>query len=295
MLFQKSITELITQRYSCRSYRRERIAAETQQCLQDFLIALQAGPLGTPLRFKLIAASKDDRRALRGLGTYGFIRGAAGFIVGAAKPGGKYLEDFGYQMEATILAATGLGLGTCWLGGSFTQSSFARRIEVANDEIVPAVTAVGYAAEGSLYTNLSRRQVHADRRLPWESLFFEAQPGAPLSAEAAGPYALPLEMVRLAPSASNKQPWRIVRAGSTWHFYLQRTPNYGPGSLVFNLMRLADLQRVDMGIAMCHFEWTARELGLKGCWEEMNPALKSLPQQPQYVVSWVESDKIGYN
>ena len=102
-------------------------------------------------------------------------------------------------------------------------------------------------------------------------------------------------MVRLAPSASNKQPWRIVKDGSAWHFYLQRTPKYGPGSVVFNVMKLADLQRVDMGIAMCHFELTARELGLDGKWARMNPGLEIPDERTEYVVSWVESDKIGYN
>ena len=288
MRFGKPITDIISQRYSCRSYRAEPVAAETQQRLQDFLAALDTGPLGTALRFKLIAATESDRRALRGLGTYGFIRGATGFMVGTACPGEKNLEDFGYQMEAAILAATALGLGTCWLGGSFTKSSFARKIEARHDEIVPAVTATGYAAEKSLYTHLTRQQIGADRRLSRDSLFFLGQFGAPLPAGSSGPYVWPLEMVRLAPSASNKQPWRIVKVGKAWHFYLQRTPNYGRGSLVFNLLRLADLQRVDMGIAMCHFEFTARELGLDGKWALMNPGLETLDEGAEYVVSWVE-------
>jgi nitroreductase len=295
MLFQQPIIEIISQRYSCRSYRPEPIAAETQQRLQNFMAALRSGPLGTPLRFDLLAASESDRRALRGLGTYGFIRGAAGFITGAAGPGEKNLEDFGYQMEAAILAATALGLGTCWLGGSFTQSSFARKIGATGGEIVPAVTATGYAVERSRYSRLVRSQVGADRRLPRDCLFFLGQFSVPLPAGASGPYVWPLEMVRLAPSASNKQPWRIIKDGRAWHFYLQRTPKYGPGSMIFNVMKLADLQRVDMGIAMCHFELTVRELGLDGKWVQMNPGLKIPDEHTEYVVSWVESDEIGYN
>jgi nitroreductase len=295
MLFQQPITEVISQRYSCRSYRPAPIAAETQQHLRDFMAALHTGPLGAPLRFDLLAASESDRRALRGLGTYGFIRGAAGFIVGAVGPGEKNLEDFGYQMEAAILAATALGLGTCWLGGSFTQSSFARKIGVTGGEIVPAVTATGYAVERSWYSRLVRSQVGAERRLPRGDLFFLDRFGVPLPAGASGPYVWPLEMVRLAPSASNKQPWRILKDGSAWHFYLQRTPKYGPGSVVFNVMKLADLQQVDMGIAMCHFELTARELGLDGKWALMNPGLEVLDERTEYVVSWIESDKIDYN
>jgi nitroreductase len=263
--------------------------------MQDFMATLHTGPLGTPLRFMLFAAAEGDRQSLRGLGTYGFIRGATGFITGAVGPGDKNLEDFGYQMEAAVLAATSLGLGTCWLGGSFTQSSFARKIDVTDGEIVPAVTATGYAVERSLYSRLVRNQVGADRRLPRDCLFFLGRFGVPLPAGASGPYVWPLEMLRLAPSASNKQPWRIIKEGNTWHFYLQRTPKYGRGSLTFALLRLADLQRVDMGIAMCHFELTARELGLDGQWAGMNPGLEIPDERTEYVVSWVESDKIGYN
>lgn len=288
MLFQKPITEIIPQRYSCRSYLATPIAADTQQRLQQFIEAIHSGPFGTPLRFKLLAASANDRRSLRGLGTYGFIRGATGFIAGTAGAGEKNLEDFGYQMEALILAATDLGLGTCWLGGSFTQSSFARQVEAAAGEILPAVTATGYPRTRSRYNQLVRHQVRADRRLAWDQLFFTERFGVALPPENAGAYAQPLEMVRQAPSASNKQPWRIVRQGDSWHFYLQRTPNYGRGSLVFNLLGLADLQRVDMGIALCHFELTARELGLEGRWATLNPGLEIPDQAVEYFLSWVK-------
>jgi nitroreductase len=295
MLFQQPITDLIFKRYSCRSYRPEPIATGTQQRLQDFLADLRTGPLGTPLRFRLLAATESDRRALRSLGTYGFIRGATGFIAGAAGSGEKNLEDFGYQMETAILAATALDLGTCWLGGSFTQSSFARKIEVVPGEIVPAVTSTGYAVQRSSYSQWVRSQIGSVHRLPPTSLFYQGRLGEPLPAGAAGPYGLPLEMVRLAPSASNKQPWRIVKDGCAWHFYLQRTPKYGRGSLIFNVLKLADLQRVDMGIAMCHFELTAREQGLDGKWAEMNPGLETPDEGSEYVVSWAEADRIGYN
>jgi nitroreductase len=295
MLFQRPVIEIIPQRYSCRSYRSEPIAAGTQQRLQDFLAGLRTGPLGTPLRFKLLAATESDRRTLHRLGTYGFIRGATGFIAGVAGPGEKNLEDFGCQMEAAILAATALGLGTCWLGGSFTKSSFARKVGVAPDEIVPAVAATGYPVQRSWYSRLVRDELGAEHRLPRDELFFLERFGTPLPAGASGPYVWPLEMLRLAPSASNKQPWRIVKAGRAWHFYLQRTPNYGRGSLIFNVLKLADLQRVDLGIGMCHFELTARELSLDGKWEQMNPGLETPDEHIEYVVSWVEVDKIGYN
>jgi nitroreductase len=128
--------------------------------------------------------------------------------------------------------------------------------------------------------------MNANRRLPMEQMFFTGTFGNPLTTEAAGLYAQPLEMVRWAPSASNKQPWRIIRIGDAWHFYLQRTKGYGKGTLLFSILRLADLQRVDMGIAMCHFELTARSLGLHGRWIVEDPKLK-IPENTEYTVSWI--------
>lgn len=95
-------------------------------------------------------------------------------------------------------------------------------------------------------------------------------------------------MARLAPSASNKQPWRVVRDGAGWHFYCQRTPGYGKGSFIFTVLRIADLQRLDVGIAMCHFELTARQLGLPGRWVSADPGLEPVDKHTLYISSWHE-------
>jgi len=65
-----------------------------------------------------------------------------------------------------------------------------------------------------------------------------------------------LEMVWLGPSASNKQPWRVLKANEVLHFYLQYTASYEKMPY--------DIQRCDMGIAMAHFELTMDELGVGG-------------------------------
>lgn len=284
------VTEIIRQRYSSRAYASAPLAPEQAGLLALHAEAVKAGPLGTPLRFTLVAAAEGDSRALRGLGTYGLIKNPAGFIIGTAGQGERNLEDFGYGMEAIVLNATGLGLGTCWLGGNFTRSSFARRIGATGAEIVPAVASVGYAAENNRARDRLRRMARSDTRLPWEALFFRAGSDAPLDAAVAGPYAGPLEMLRLAPSASNRQPWRVVQDGACYHFYLRRSRGYGPGSPAFALLNIADLQRVDMGIAMCHFELTARELGLAGHWVVHEPALAAPLDTGEYVATWTGQD-----
>jgi hypothetical protein len=49
-------------------------------------------------------------------------------------------------------------------------------------------------------------------------------------------------------------------------------------------LRDVSLQEIDMGIALCHFELTARELGLPGGWrqDDTAPKIKSW----EYVASW---------
>ena len=262
------------------------IEAADRQALSGFLASLGAGPLGSRCRFSLVAATEEDRRSLKGLGTYGFIKGATGFIVGAVEPGPRDMEDFGYGLEQAVLVATDLALGTCWLGGSFSRSSFARKIGASRTEVVPAVVAAGYPAEGSR-TSRIRERAGSERRLPHEQLFWEGKPGEPLDLSRADGYEKVLEAVRWAPSASNKQPWRLIRSGGAWHFYLQRTKGYGKGTAVFSLLRLADLQRVDMGIAMCHFELAAREHGLAGGWTFEKPAVDAEAAGLEYTASWV--------
>ena len=290
MLYNKPATEIIRERFSCRTYIDKPIAEENLESLSDYLSAIGRGPFGGAVRFKLIAAADQNRKALQGLGTYGFIKGASGFLVGAVRPSSKNLEEFGCMMERVILFATNMGLGTCWLGGSFTRSSFAKKISATADELVPAVASVGYILKKEQAGVTIRQLVGGHNRKPWKDLFFREKFCIPLSPNEAGPYAAPLEMVRIGPSASNKQPWRIIKEGNSWHFYMQRTKGYG-NSFTFRLLNIADLQRVDMGIAMCHFELTAGELGLKGKWGIKDPEIEKPDALCEYTVSWI-GDKL---
>lgn len=286
MNFSRPISEIIQDRFSCRAYLEDPIPQKELQTLRDCLRSAETGPFGTPLRFDLIAADEHDRKALRGLGTYGFIKGASGFIVGAVSPGEKNLEDYGYRLEQVILYATDLGLGTCWLGGTFTKSSFSRKMMTSTEERLPAVVAMGLIAdEAQARQTVLRQRIGSDSRLPWESMFFDGCFNMPLSREIAGAYAIPLEMVRLGPSASNKQPWRIIQIDQAFHFYIQRTRGYR--NVLTQLAGVEDMQRLDLGIAMCHFELAARELGLKGRWTVEEPAIAKPDELTEYSVSWV--------
>lgn len=285
--FSKPVMDLIRQRYSCRTYLEQPIEPDLRRQISGYIAELGAGPWGGKARFELIAAEEEDRKSLQRLGTYGFIKGATGFLVGVMTDGEQKLEDFGWLMERLVLIVTDLGLGSCWLGGTFTRSSFAEKVFARPNEFIPAVVSVGIiASTPRAVERLVRREGNFDRRLSPDRLFFAERFGAALPLSEAGEYALPLEMVRLAPSASNRQPWRVIRQADRWHFYLQRAPGYLESRLN-RLFAKADLQRIDMGIAMCHFELTAGELGLQGQWSKDDPGLELPDELTSYSVTWV--------
>ena len=280
------ITQVIRARSSWRSFDGRPLEPEDRARLEEFIAALGPGPFGGRVRLELVEASAGAIAELKKLGTYGMVRGARTFLAGAIKQAPMDMEDYGYVLERVILEATALGLGTCWLGASFNRSAFARAVALAEDETLPAVSPVGYvAASRTAVDAVTRVFARAKKRKPREELFFDGDFATPLLPARAGAYAEALEMVRLAPSASNRQPWRLVKEAGrgAFHLFLRRTPGYN--SKLINVAG-GDLQRVDMGIACCHFELTARELGLAGKWEVLEPPEIDLPERTTYVASW---------
>lgn len=278
----ESMIQIIKKRSSWRSYVAQPVEEDKKKQLQAALAANTQGPFGHQVRFQLLDLTESERDELKKLGTYGVIKGAKLFIVGAVLGTAHAMEDYGYCMEKNILTATGLGLGTCWLGGTFNRSGFSKRIGVAEAEVVPAVTPVGYPQEArSLIDRTFRFVASSKDRKPWDALFGEGDLHTPLTQENAAEYSEPLECVRVAPSAVNRQPWRIVKekGSKVFHFYLKRTPGYERENQVIKL------QDIDLGIALCHFELAARELSLPGVWKETPPALEA--GNAEYVISWL--------
>lgn len=287
MLFHKPVADIIRQRKSIRSYTDEPIEEEKREALKKFLSTNTTGPFRTKSRFVFITANAQDKESLKGLITYGMIKNPMGFIIGAVENTPHNLEDFGYLMEKNILMATDLELGTCWLGGTFSSSRYAQKINLNKNEVLPAVTPVGYAvSKMKVMDSVIRGASGADNRKPWNQLFFSND--KPLSTEEAGDYATPLEMVRLAPSANNFQPWRIIKEPNAdiYHFYIKRKPAL---KQLQKFVGKSDLQRLDIGIAMCHFELAADEHGLKGTWKVHDPRLGGMTGKLDYTASWIGS------
>jgi hypothetical protein len=278
--FDTSVIELIVKRRSVRTYKPTDLDGQTTEKIHGLLQSLNAGPFGNKIRFSLIEKSLARENYKVKLGTYGFISGARYFIAGQVEKGDYANEDYGYLMETIILHLTDMHLGTCWLGGTFSRSDFEGIMEGGNSTFIPAVTPVGLVSLSmSLKERLIRRGAKADSRKNWAELFFNNTFNRPLTEDESDPYAAALEMVRLAPSASNKQPWRICKTSEAFHFYLKRTVGYGKYG------KDVDLQKVDMGIAMSHFELSCIESDLSGRWTQSDPGIDT-KDNGEYCVSW---------
>jgi hypothetical protein len=190
------------------------------------------------------------------------------------------LEALGYAFELLVLYAVSLGLGTCWLGGTFNRGAFAKAMSIKEGDLFPIISPVGTPlGEKRTVDTLMRFIAKSAIRKPWGDLFFDGGFQTPLTEDTAGPYAVPLELVRLGPSASNRQPWRVVRTPEAYHFYKAQFPGYASG-LGF------DIQRIDLGIAACHYHLSALENNLPGSFTVRQPEITA-PKNVFYTFSWV--------
>ena len=217
-------TEIIRNRKSVRTYKEQAIPEKTLNLVRDYL-KHDTGLFDVPITFSILNARENGVSSP-------VILGADTYVAGKYQKQKNAELSFGYAFEKFILYAASLGLGTVWLAATIDRKAFE----------------LGYAAEKrSIRESMMRRGMKSDSRVPFGELFFRNNFQNPLNESDAGIWQLPLEMVRLAPSATNKQPWRAIAEKDWVHFYEKKTPGYDKEAT-------GDIQKVDLGIALCHFE-----------------------------------------
>ena len=232
-------SELIRSRRSVRTFDGRNIAPEI---LRDILECAQRAdnPYNIPIEWKLLSTKTDGV-------TSPVIVGTDTFIAGKMKRVPHAEEAFGYSFEKVVLYAQSLGIGTTWIAGTMNRAVFEKAMQVSADEVMPCVSPLGYPAEKmSVRETMMRAGIKADTRLDNSALFFGGSFDKPLTSDSAGELKLPLELVRLSPSAVNKQPWRVLVDGCNVHFYEKHSNGYVNNGW--------DTQKIDIGIAMYHFE-----------------------------------------
>jgi nitroreductase len=247
--------DAIAVRTSQRRYAPTPLADDVVARLRVFCAADRASP---GARLAVIDGGAD--RLFTGiLGSYGAVAGAP---LAAAFVGWEGHEgEVGYLGEAFVLEATALGLGTCWIAGTFDKELADDLVALEPGERVMAVTPLGAPLERRPRgERLMRRVMKASDRLPLETIapgLDGSAGGGPTRGGAAWPAwaRTAVAAARLAPSGVNRQPWRF---------------RYDESGLV--LTRAAKLYwtaPLDFGIARLHAELGAAHEGVRGVWQAL--------------------------
>ncbi|MBI5381244.1 MAG: nitroreductase family protein [Opitutae bacterium] len=141
--------DCINTRYSCRDFYPQPVPRELLLRLLDAGRRAPSGRKEEPVEF-LVATAEADRDFLSRITSAGkFIAQAGACIVVFARPTTYYLEDGAAASENILLAATALGLQSCWVAGD--KKTYAD--EILQHFGVPAgrklvsLLAVGYASK----------------------------------------------------------------------------------------------------------------------------------------------------
>ncbi|MDE7426241.1 MAG: hypothetical protein K2M79_00380 [Muribaculaceae bacterium] len=263
-----NIIEAMKERRSVRTFDGRGITS-AQEAELEKAISESTAPFGGKLSIKL---KKFNLKEGYKPSTYGMIRGAEDFfLLGIGSDEASALSA-GYRFEQVVLRAWQLGLGTCWIAATFKGSDFEKGITWPDGEQLKIISPVGTAMKPSLTEKLTRLTIGSKNRKLFNSLFFfnDFKTAVPEDNQ----FREALEMLRLAPSSTNSQPWRALVDGNSVHFY------YKPKSPASVL---------DTGIGICHFHETEKFYGHKGEFSTVSGAPVP-PENWKYLVSYKRAE-----
>lgn len=206
--------ELMRKRFSVRSYLDRSISTEHLEALRRE-VELCNAESGLHIQLCL----KQDKVFDSFLAHYGNFKNARNYIALVGRKGPKLLEDCGYYGERLVLLMTGLGLGSCWIAGTYKKK--ACELEISENEKLVCIISFGY--------HESAYKAHRSRSI--EQL-------SSTDSEVPDWFRRGMEAAILAPTAMNQQKFRISLTGGKLGI------RAGAG---FNT-------KLDLGIVKYHFE-----------------------------------------
>lgn len=251
--------EAILRRVSNRKYTAEPLSdSEIAQLNKAIDQCNRAGGL----RFRLIT---DCPEAVSTVKSYGLFSGVRAFVALVGLADDPHMaEKCGYYGEQFILAATAMGLGTCWVGGTYDRSACLPYAK--EGEVLCGVIPVGHVSEEQGVGEKLIRSVLRRKSKSVEELSVGL-------ADAPDYFRAGMEAVQRAPSACNFQPVCI---------------HYENGVISAHLTEHKDFSMVDLGIAKYHFEIGAH--GGTWQWGEGGTFTKAKEEKSCGAVIWRKTD-----
>lgn len=183
--------------------------------------------------------------------SYGLLKGAhtcIALIGHSTTPTNKI--KVGYAGEMLVLEATALGLGSCWIGGTYHKKVAKQFIPMKEHESILCLIAIGYNPQNMHF--VEKMVSYANRKTKSPESFLHSTKEVPNWVKEG------LSSVAKAPSALNAQPVGYGYEDDKVTAFTTH-PNH-------------DFEEIDLGISMLHFEIGAKKQHIEGEWLfEMNP------------------------
>jgi len=206
--------ELMKAPHSVRSYNDRQIEAETLSILNS-LIEEYNDESGLNIQVCL-----NERRAFDSLmGRLGKFSNVSNYIALAGEKSTNIEEMVGYYGQKIVLKSTELGLGTCWVGKSYSKGKSG--CELKNGEKLYCVITLGYYDKGGV---------------PHKTKSIEEL--SQVNGEMPKWFRKGMEAAQLASTALNHQKFQILLDGNT----VTAKPGFGAST------------KIDLGIVKYHFE-----------------------------------------
>jgi nitroreductase len=219
LIAKEELYQTIFKRKSIRKYQQQKLSVEELQEIKDFL--KEAEVIDPEIKFEAKLVDSDQVKSLIPIK-------APHYLQFFSEEKGDYLLNAGFILQQLDLFLAANNLGSCWFGMAKPKKEI-----IADSELEYVITLVfGRAAEENIRDSIE----DFDRKTLSEIK------------EGNDHYDL-LEAARLAPSATNGQPWYFKVEADRIHLF-QNEPNF------IKKFFYEKMNRIDMGITLAHI-WLA--------------------------------------
>lgn len=206
------IADMIPRRRSVRAYRPEAVDEAVLEGLRRYMDGLVPLLPGVKVEGRMIPTEH---------GSYWQNWRTPHFIAIFSDGSDDALLNVGFMYQQLDLYAQSVGLGTCWVGlGSLT-----------NQEPIPQGMKLAVMMAVGIPDGVAERTAADFKRKPLQEI-------TDLPDER-------LEALRLAPSATNSQPWFVTHEGDVLHIWREELG-------MIRQRTHGRMNRIDMGIGLCH-------------------------------------------
>lgn len=234
-------TDAIDKRKSTRRYKLEVISGEKINRLQELIEKINENE---KINIRLV---KDGKRVFSKFkSSYGMFEGVRTFIALIAdKSLLEYKKKIGYFGEMLVLEAVSLGLGTCWIGGTYDKEYCLDTFGLKEEEELVGIITIGKSSEKVKLRDKFMKAALKNTK-SFDEFIISDEVNIPTYVKAGVISALK------APSALNKKP--IIYEYKDGKVYARiGRENHG-------------FEEVDLGISMLHFELGSLDTGYTGKW-----------------------------